>query len=332
MKSTPDLHSDDTGETPAEGAALTRTVGLLSLARALPELVAPRRTAAVLGLRPSVLTSTLLRVHGVAGIATGASILLQPRRPVPLWARVVADAADFGLVAALAVFGTKTNGTRATLALAGLAGIAALDTAAAVQITKLDDAAQAPIMFSVTVNRPVVEVFQYIRDLSHLDAFMATPISPDRVDIVDEREGELIVFRSRPDAPIPFDGRVTFTKAPGRPSTEVRVELTVARSRLLAKVVAKPQIKEDLRRLKQIMETGEVLLSDASRHHGMHPAQPSDEPLEHAPHLERGLTGSGRPKRNSSRTGARDGGPTPTAARPNMPNGASWTSSRSDRS
>src|SRR5690606_38485735 len=37
----------------------------------------------------------------------------------------------------------------------------------------------------------------------------------------------------------------------------------------------KQQIKSDLRRLKQVLETGEVLHSDASIHRGTHPAQPA---------------------------------------------------------
>jgi uncharacterized membrane protein len=38
------------------------------------------------------------------------------------------------------------------------------------------------------------------------------------------------------------------------------------------------QVKGDLRRLKQVLETGEVVHSDASIHRGMHPAQPSGDP------------------------------------------------------
>ena len=35
------------------------------------------------------------------------------------------------------------------------------------------------------------------------------------------------------------------------------------------------EVASDLRRLKQVIETGEVIRSDASIHRGMHPAQPS---------------------------------------------------------
>jgi hypothetical protein len=36
-------------------------------------------------------------------------------------------------------------------------------------------------------------------------------------------------------------------------------------------------VADDLRRLKQVLETGEVLHSDSSIHRGMHPAQPPEE-------------------------------------------------------
>jgi hypothetical protein len=38
------------------------------------------------------------------------------------------------------------------------------------------------------------------------------------------------------------------------------------------------QLQEDLRRLKQVIEVGEVVQSDASIHRAPHPAQPPAEP------------------------------------------------------
>jgi uncharacterized membrane protein len=40
------------------------------------------------------------------------------------------------------------------------------------------------------------------------------------------------------------------------------------------------QVMDDLRHLKQVLETGEILLSDATKQRGPHPAQPNDEPVE----------------------------------------------------
>jgi len=61
--------------------------------------------------------------------------------------------------------------------------------------------------------------------------------------------------------------------------TEVRVEMQlglpgIKPSTGIARLFTRAQIKGDLRRLKQVLETGEVLLSDASAHRRPHPAQP----------------------------------------------------------
>jgi uncharacterized membrane protein len=87
-------------------------------------------------------------------------------------------------------------------------------------------------------------------------------------------------WRSVEGSQIQTRGRVTFTRAPGRDMTEVRVEMQLGMlgrgpSLALARLFARPQVKGDLQRLKQVMETGEVLHSDASMHRLPHPAQPS---------------------------------------------------------
>ncbi|HMG23075.1 MAG TPA: hypothetical protein VK607_17185, partial [Kofleriaceae bacterium] len=73
--------------------------------------------------------------------------------------------------------------------------------------------------------------------------------------------------------------RITFSRAPRRQMTEVRVEMQVGlrghTSALLAKAFAKPELEGDLLRLKQVIETGEVLYSDATLHRLPHPAQPA---------------------------------------------------------
>ena len=40
------------------------------------------------------------------------------------------------------------------------------------------------------------------------------------------------------------------------------------------------QVMDDLRHFKQVMETGEILFSDATKQRGMHPAQPDNEPVQ----------------------------------------------------
>ena len=95
---------------------------------------------------------------------------------------------------------------------------------------------------SVTVNRPRAELFAFWRDFSNLPRFMeniekVTP-GPDgrsvwtiaapggftvdlETEIAEEREGELIAWRSTEASDIDADGRVTFTDGPAGRGTIV---------------------------------------------------------------------------------------------------------------
>ena len=104
-----------------------------------------------------------------------------------------------------------------------------------------------------------------------------TPRSPRTVP------NELIAWRSVEQADVPNLGHGPLPPRARRPGHRGpgRAPLRPAR-RQARRVVAKlfgeepsQQVAGDLRRLKQVMETGEVVHSDASIHRGMHPAQPS---------------------------------------------------------
>jgi uncharacterized membrane protein len=76
---------------------------------------------------------------------------------------------------------------------------------------------------------------------------------------------------------LPVRGTVTFRPVLGGSATEVCVEMQLGAGAgaAIAALFAGPQIEGDLRRLKQVLETGEVVRSDASIHRGPHPARPS---------------------------------------------------------
>jgi uncharacterized membrane protein len=76
---------------------------------------------------------------------------------------------------------------------------------------------------------------------------------------------------------------VRFQLAPGGRATEIHVEIQYyppggkvgqGVAQLFGADPAR-EVREDLRRLKQVMETGEVMRSDASVHRGPHAARPS---------------------------------------------------------
>jgi hypothetical protein len=61
---------------------------------------------------------------------------------------------------------------------------------------------------------------------------------------------------------------ITVAKALGTTDTQVKVRVETP--------VGAERVRDDLRRLKQVAELGEVVHSDASIHRGPHPARPSE--------------------------------------------------------
>ncbi|MBA3463161.1 MAG: SRPBCC family protein [Deltaproteobacteria bacterium] len=279
---------------------LSRGLGWYSLALGAAQLVMPKKLARLIGVEPAGLTPIIVRAMGVRELIAGVSVLAQPRRPMPLWTRVAGDLVDLGLLGLAA--GTKrTSGARVATAIGMVAGVMALDVIAARRVQKSFEEANLPVIFSVTINKPPEEVYAFYRRLEQLPSFMDYLESVRVIDqtkshwvaklpvgniewdaeIIEDIPGELIAWRTMPGSKLKLSGRVTFRRTPGRNMTEVRCEMKLgftgaAPSTALAKAFAKPQIKGDLRRLKQVLETGEVLISDASAHKGPHPAQPDD--------------------------------------------------------
>lgn len=301
MKSLDAIRSELRSEEMPPSTALARGLGWFSLALGAAEIGAPRMLARMIGIKPSAKTSLVMRLMGAREIAAGVNVLLQPRRPWPLWARVVGDAID---LAALGLGAAKrTSGIRLAGAVAAVGGVTALDVIASVKAQKAHAHANRPIIFSVTINKPPSAVYAFYRDFARLPEFMdyleevherdrrrsrwiAKPFGGGKTiaweaEITEDIPGEVIAWQSVEGSPIKTRGRVTFAKAPGRESTEVRVEMQlgftgIGASATLAKFFSKAQIKGDLRRLKQVLETGEVLQSDATVTKRPHPAQPSE--------------------------------------------------------
>ena len=101
-------------------------------------------------------------------------------------------------------------------------------------------------------------------------------------EMVETRTNELISWRSLPGADIENEGSVRFERAPGGRGTLVRVNLRYsppagAAGSMVATLLGREpgqEVQEDLRRFKQVIETGEVVLSDATVHGRAHPARP----------------------------------------------------------
>ncbi len=140
---------------------------------------------------------------------------------------------------------------------------------------------------SVTVNRAPEEVYRFWRNFENLPRFMnhlesVKDLGDNRshwvanapagktvewdAEVYNEKENELIAWRSLEGADVDNAGSVRFEAAPEGRGTIVRVTLKYdPPAGKIGSLVAKlwgeepsQQIEEDLRRFKQVMETGEI--------------------------------------------------------------------------
>jgi uncharacterized membrane protein len=159
---------------------------------------------------------------------------------------------------------------------------------------------------AITVNRPPDEAYRFWHDFPNLPRFMEHLESVEvagggrsrwkargpagtkaewEAEVTEDRPGEVIAWRSVEGSAVDTSGAVRFAPAPGGRGTEVRVVLRYSPpAGVLGKAVARlfgespqQQVRSDLRRFKQVLETGQVLESEATIRGRPHPAQPPEE-------------------------------------------------------
>lgn len=146
---------------------------------------------------------------------------------------------------------------------------------------------------TVTINRPVSELFAYWRDFANLATFMENVVSIDTLDdtrsrwtvrapagrtvewtarVTDEARDKFIAWTSEDDADIANSGRVDFRDAGPRGTIVTATIAYDPPGGVVGKVIAKLfqrepaiQARRDLRRFKQLMETGEIATSSFTR-------------------------------------------------------------------
>jgi uncharacterized membrane protein len=140
---------------------------------------------------------------------------------------------------------------------------------------------------AITINRSPEELYRFWHNFENLPRFMRHLKSVQRTgygrshwvawaplgttvewdaELTEERDNEVIAWRSLAGVRVPNQGSVRFQRAPGARGTEVRVKLAYqpAMGKLGASVAKlfgeepEQQLDEDLRRLKQLMEAGEI--------------------------------------------------------------------------
>jgi len=299
------------------GQGLANFLGFFSLGLGLAEFLMPGMVAKIAGFNSDGDGHGILRAMGAREIAHGVSVLASPQPDKQLWGRVAGDALDLALLAG-ALASSKNSRGRTLLATASVLGVTVLDVLAAKQVSgqptgskAIREQEQGLVIAkrSITVRAPIEEVYSFWRDFQNFPRFMrhlesVTVQSPTRshwkakapagqsvewdAEIIDERENELIAWRSLPGTEVPNSGEVRFRKAPGDRGTEVHVQL--AYDPPLGKVGAKiaalfreapgQQLTDDMRHFKQVMELGDIVVSDSTKQRGIHPAQPDHAPVQ----------------------------------------------------
>ena len=214
-----------------------------------------------------------------------------------MWSRVAGDAMDIATLAAVA--GAGASGTRKgalAFATANVLGVTALDVYCAHALGR-DATEAAPgtsirMMRSVVVNRPPEELYRFWHDFTNFPRFMLHLESVERTgdrashwvargpagakvewdsEITADTPNELIAWRSLEGADVDNSGIVSFEPRPGGRGTTVRVEIEYtppggAAGAMIAKLfnaAPEQQVYDDLHRMKQLLEAGEVTRSDA---------------------------------------------------------------------
>jgi uncharacterized membrane protein len=272
---------------------LARGLGWFSIGLGLAEVLAPRGVARVAGVRGN---TSLIRLFGLREIASGIGIFMQGRKPAAaVWSRVAGDALDLAALGA-AFASPDSNKGKVTFATANVLMVTALDVICAQALSSGEGTTQGgtnKVIKSLIINRAPEELYQFWRDFENLPRFMnnlesvrvtgggrshwvtkapaGTSVEWD-AEITEDEPNRAIAWRSLEGADVDNSGRVTFEPAAGNRGTIVRVEINYnPPGGVLGAAVAKlfgddpgQQAQEALRCLKQLMEAGEVIVSDGT--------------------------------------------------------------------
>jgi uncharacterized membrane protein len=280
---------------------LANGLGWFSIGLGLAQIFAPGGVARLIGVNDDMKNRSLMRAIGMREIATGVGILSRPRPAGWVRARVGGDMMDLALLGA-AMRDDGTAKGKVAMATAAVLGVAALDVVASGRLSeranntraaRARQGAKMHVAKAITIKTSPEKLYTFWRNFENLPRFMfhleevrvindrrshwvAKAPAGSRVEwdaeIVEDRPNERIAWRSLPDADVKNSGSVEFRPAPRGRGTEVHVEVHYdppagKLGAMVAKLMGEEpagQIGDDLRRLKQVIETGEVVISDAT--------------------------------------------------------------------
>jgi uncharacterized membrane protein len=270
-------------------------LGCFSIGLGLAELLAPRAVAWACGVESK--NAGLIRLFGLREIGAGIGIFAQGKMPAEsLWMRVAGDALD---LAALGVAFTspKSCKTRLQIATFNVLAVTALDVITAQRLSEtkgyISEDGRVRVVKNVFINKSPEECYRFWRNFENFPTFMRHLVSVEQkegnrshwvakgpagakvawdAEIVEDRPNEILIWRSLPGSSISNRGSVRFEPAPSGRGTYLIVDLEyeppagmvgVGIAKLFREEPA-VQLTDDLRRCKQMIEVGEIILSDGS--------------------------------------------------------------------
>jgi uncharacterized membrane protein len=297
----------------AKAVQLARFLGWFSFGLGLPGVAAPKQFTQFIGVKGDLEDRKWSYVVGVREIIAGSGLLIQPRPVIWAWSRVAGDVMDIALLGRALSSKKAKRPDRTAMALAAVAGITLVDLYDSLALSRKPAGASKKnkeveamqVKKAITISRSPEEVYQFWHDFENLPRFMqhlhSVQVTGDKkshwkakapagttvewdAEIIMDTPNERIAWRSLEGADVENSGSVTIKPAPGGMGTEILVDLSykppagpigAAVAKLFGEEPSQ-QIQQDLRRFKQIMEIGEVVVSDATFHERPHPARPPE--------------------------------------------------------
>ena len=230
---------------------LARFLGWASLALGTPMTPTPGRFARAIGVHDDRKSRFWTRVVGLREFAAAAGILrLERPRPVGFtYARVAGDVMDLALLAS-ALRNKPRSRARVLASMGAVAGIGAADLYTSMRLSRapkhVPDEGEPHVTMSITVRRPVADV---------------------RALWQEWHEGENELTES--------GGGVRFAEAPRDQGTEIHIDATHRQAggaigafadalKKLTGEEIEQKLRDDLRRFKQVAETGIVIRSEGT--------------------------------------------------------------------
>ena len=203
---------------------LPLALGYFSIALGAVELIAPRRLARLIGVPADDTTTNILRAYGARELAAGIAILADPYDSRWLWSRVAGDAVDLASLGAAAL---DERAERAPLSVAAMSvlGVTALD------------------------------VFVASRAAGTGSSFGRSAMNEQAMTVkvpIEQAESAWVDWCASGRSALKGDYVVRFELAPAARGTEI----------YLSGNLAKGKLRDELRQFKQIVEAGEIVVSD----------------------------------------------------------------------